>query len=188
MLSTFCNSVPLRCTYGPLSLSQTCRVFALTLALGTVVEQPQASGLTKDFGFPWLSLLQTPLASNALIQVTAAGPATLGLCHCRMFQPESNPFCKAHCKSGNCKGPVRGQRKTQQRRLSSLLTDSVKAILRFLGSFSILQEGAFILPPHCCCRHQEQRPGSAIVLCRKQGERSAHLYCLAFDFFSFQFK
>lgn len=99
MFSAFCTSVPLCCTHGPLSLSlKAFKVFTLTLALGIVVKQPQASGLSKGFRSPWLSLLHLPPASNALLQMTAAGPATLGLGCCRMFQLEPNPNCQAHCK------------------------------------------------------------------------------------------
>lgn len=97
-----------------LSLSQAWKAFALTLDLGTVVGQPRASGLTKVFRFLWLSLLHLPRASNPLTQMTAAGPAPLVLCHCRIFQPEPNPFCQPTAsrdlrKSSDSNSPARAR-------------------------------------------------------------------------------
>jgi hypothetical protein len=58
----------------------------------------QACGLTKGFRSLWLSLMHLPPASISLIQMTAAGTATSGLCCCKMLQSEPNPFCQADCK------------------------------------------------------------------------------------------
>lgn len=91
-------SAPALCAQAFLARAQAWEVLPLTLDLGTVVGQPRASGLTKSFRFPWLSLLHLLPAPNPLIQMTAAGPAPVGLCRCRMFQPERDPFCRADCQ------------------------------------------------------------------------------------------
>lgn len=96
---TFCLSVPLRRAHRP--SSHACSTLESTHTdRGLGPSGWVAAGLWTNKGFrsPWLSLPHLLPGSNPLTQMTAAGPAPIGWCHCRMFQPERNPFCQADCQ------------------------------------------------------------------------------------------